>query len=92
MPPPDEGPSVGELARQVREVLSRFEGVVQRLESGQFVRTDIFTLFKEANSAELATLRGEVNELKDDKKWLIRLVGAFIIVGILGAVFLVKGG
>jgi hypothetical protein len=42
----DDGPSVGELARQVQEVLSRFTGLATRLET-QFVRSDNFELYKE---------------------------------------------
>lgn len=90
--PEDSGITVAELARQVRDVLVRFEGIVQRLESGQYVRSDIFDMYKLGVGVELNNIRAEVEELKDDRKWLIRLVGTFIILGILGAVFLVKGG
>lgn len=33
-----------------------------------------------------------VAQLEDDKKWLVRLVLGFIVLGILGAIFVVSGG
>jgi hypothetical protein len=92
-PPPDEGTGItlGELSRTVQDVLLRVQGVVTRLEQGQYVRSDIFDLYKQSQDAKFNTLQTEVNELKDDKKWLIRAVLLFVILGILGATFVVKG-
>lgn len=103
--------TIRELARQVSEIFERFTDLAKRLESGQFVRTDIYNLQQEAvrlalnaletrakaledtrvAKGELEGLRSEVNELKDDKKWLVRLVLAFVVLGILGAVFVTRG-
>lgn len=49
----------------------------------------------ESTALQLLTYRVDelvrrVDSLEDDKKWLVRLVGAFIIMGILGAVFVTK--
>ena len=33
-----------------------------------------------------------VAQLEDDKKWLVRLVLGFIVLGILGAIFVASGG
>ena len=45
-----------------------------------------------ASKAELDGVREDVKELKDTNKWVVRVVGAFIILGILGAVFAAGGG
>jgi hypothetical protein len=116
----DDGTSVGELSRQVRDVLVRFESLAGKLET-QFVRTDNFLLYKQlvdqslrsldeavtklasaeqlrslservdkkAGTDSVNALQVEINELKDDKKWLIRLVATFVILGVLGATFFV---
>lgn len=106
-----DGISVGELARQVRDVLTRLEVLASRLET-QFVRTDIFNLHREGVNAALAgmqektkthddskvdkvsftALETRVSQLEDERKWLIRLVFGFIILGVLGAVFAATGG
>lgn len=126
MPPPHEedGVGIGELSRQVQQVLIRFEGLAARLET-QFIRKETYDMYKQLvdqaisqlqdtvkslASAETArNLREEVDkkaskgqvegleqrvvELEDDRKWLIRLVLGFIVLSILGAIFVVsKGG
>lgn len=124
---PPQGPEevgIGELSRQVQQVLLRFEGLATRLET-QFVRTETYEMYKllvdqairtlqettknlaslestknlreevdkKASKGQLEGLEQRVDELEDDRKWLIRLVLGFIILGILGAVFVVsKGG
>ena len=112
---------IGELSRQVRDVLLRFEGLATRLET-QFVRNDNFALYKQLVDVELAKLLDvvktlatveriasleeqvkkmaskdevkplaeKVADLEDDKKWLVRLVIGFIILGVLGALFAVS--
>lgn len=125
MPPPEDGVGIGELSRQVRDVLVRFEGLATRLET-QFVRSENFQLYKQlvdtaisnlqqrvselasaeqmknlredvdglgqgkASKNELTNLERRVADLEDDKKWLVRLVVGFIILGVLGAVFAVS--
>jgi hypothetical protein len=39
--------------------------------------------------AKLETLTKRIADLEDDKRWLVRLIGTFIVLGILGAVFAV---
>jgi hypothetical protein len=41
---------------------------------------------------DMESLDTRISQLEDDKKWLIRLVLAFIILGVLGAIFLTTGG
>ena len=116
----EQGIGVGELSRQVRDVLVRMEGLAARLES-QFIRTDNFALYKQLVDTAISQLQQavaklppaevvtqlskdmedtvskgthaalvkRVEDLEDDKKWLIRLVLGFIVLGVLGAVFAV---
>ena len=116
----EQGIGVGELSRQVRDVLVRMEGLAGRLES-QFIRTDNFVLYKQLVDTAISQLQQavaklppaevvtqlskdmedtvskgthaalvkRVEDLEDDKKWLIRLVLGFIVLGVLGAVFAV---
>ena len=49
---PDTPPGVGELSRQVREVLGRFEGLANKLETN-FVNKDIFKLYSDGVTREL---------------------------------------
>lgn len=67
MPDSAEGqgaPGLGELSRQVRDVLVRFEGLAARLET-QFVRSDIFILYKENLDRELRRLARVVDDIED---------------------------
>lgn len=66
-PPPDESITVGELARQVRDVFARFEGLARRLEDGQFVRTDLYILYRENVNVALAALERRVGEIETSK-------------------------
>lgn len=125
--PPGENQDigVGELSRQVREVLVRFEGLAARLET-QFVRSDNFGLYKQlvdqalvhlqsdaselkqaleklpaatdlenlksqignkASTSSVTTLEERIKDLEDDRRWLTRTVIGFIVLGVLGAVF-----
>lgn len=101
-------PGLGELSRQVRDVLVRFEKLATQLEN-QFVRRDIWEWQKstiEKSVGELdgdlkelersveakrvsvdthATLERRVKDLEDNQRWLIRLIIAFVIMGVLGA-------
>ncbi len=127
MPPQDphsDGIGVGELSRQVQQVLMRFEGLAARLET-QFVRTETYEMYKllvdqairnlqdttkqlatfettqnlrtevesKASKGLVTSLEQRVDDLEDDRKWLIRLVIGFIVLGVLGAIFIAsKGG
>lgn len=64
---PDSGgpPGVGELSRQVREVLTRFEQLVNKLET-QFVNKDFFKLYTDGVNRELEHLVKSHAELKQD--------------------------
>lgn len=127
MPPQPQDPEavgIGELSRQVQQVLMRFEGLATRLET-QFIRKETYDLYKQlvdqaisslqehvknlstaeatrnlreeverkASKGQVEGLEQRVTELEDDRKWLIRLVLGFIVLSILGAIFVVsKGG
>lgn len=121
-PQGDDGVGVGELSRQVQEVLSRFERLAAGLES-QFVRKDTYSMYQllvdqaiknlqdsvgklataetannlkgdiegKASAGALKGLEQRVAELEDDRKWLIRLVLGFIVLGVLGAIYVAAG-
>lgn len=57
---PDVG--IGELSRQVRDVLIRFEGLATRLET-QFVRSEHLELYKQLVNQTLKTLQDAVSKL-----------------------------
>lgn len=55
-------PGIGELSRQVRDVLLRFEGLATRLET-QFVRSDNFNLYKQLVDQSIAGLESTIQSL-----------------------------
>ena len=99
--------SIGELARQLKDVVSRLEGVMRRLDNGQFVRTDLFSRYEEAVATKIGGLERDVDalaskkdvenlstrvgKLEDEKTWITRLVISFIVITILGVVFTTAG-
>lgn len=96
-------PGLGELARQVRDVLVRFETLGARLEQ-QFVRVDIFQLSQKSleqdirdaetkSSKDNERLSERVRSLEDNLKWVVRLLVSFVLLGVLGMAFTFgKGG
>ena len=67
--PDNEGVGIGELSRQVRDVLSRFEGLVARLET-QFVRQDNFAYYRQLVDQAIRQLQETSRELADSIKQL----------------------
>lgn len=67
------------------------ESLAARLEGGQFVSAEVFRVYKEKVDLQLQGLTDEVDDLKDDKKWLTRLVYGFIILAVLGVVLSTGG-
>jgi hypothetical protein len=97
--------SLGELSRQVAQALLRIEGVAQRLESGQFVRTDVYDLQTKATEAKLkqvdegkvsteahSELKSRVTKLEEANTWLIRVVIGFVVTAVLAFIFVQTGG
>jgi len=89
-----------ETLQLIREALDNrlggLEQVDQGLERSKASVTDLGNLRSllddKASKADLDAVKSDVDELKDNNKWLFRLVGAFIILAILGAVFTAGGG
>lgn len=86
-----------EMARRLDEVATRMEAGLGRMDAN-YVRRDVFELsIKAITDAAAAltakveasdeTLNRRISDLEDDKKYLIRTVLGFIIVGVLSAVF-----
>lgn len=103
MPGDQSGIGIGELSRQVRDVLLRFEGLATRLDTS-YVQKELYNLRQEvidksflalekdkAENSTVEELRKRIESLEDDKKWLVRLVIGFIILAILGAIFVASG-
>lgn len=99
--------SIGELARQLEGVVARLEAIMKRLDSGQFVRSDLFERYESHVTGKLADIEKDVDnkaekhdvdnlktrmtKLEDDKTWVTRLVVSFIILAVLGVVFTTTG-
>lgn len=83
--------TLGELARTTAQALARMESLAARLEGGQFVSAEVFRVYQQTVDLQMGSLKAEVEELKDDKKWLTRLVLGFIILAVLG-VLVATGG
>lgn len=86
-----------ELIREgINARLDSLAATDQSLERGKVNQGDLVSLREavagKADRSELASIKDDVTDLKDNNKWLVRLVGAFIILGVLGAVFAAGGG
>lgn len=123
MPPQgDDGVGIGELSRQVQQVLLRFESLATRLET-QFVNKESYSIYQllvdqaiktlqdttkqlataetanslkadvdgKASTGALKGLEQRVSELEDDRKWLVRLLIGFIVLGVLSAIYVAAG-
>lgn len=98
--------SMGEIARQVQAAMTRLEGLTRKIEDS-FVSNKVFDLTQKGFAERDAALERKIDEkvsqkdhdalekrvadLEDDRKWLIRLVIGFIILGVL-AFYLASGG
>lgn len=82
--------SVHELGRQLREALNRIEGLTTRLDM-YYVRKDLFESNERTHDVIHKDLRQDVDQLLDDKKWLIRLVGGIIILALIGLLIVTNG-
>lgn len=80
-------PGLGELARRVQEVLIQFEKLGVRLES-QFVRRDVLELLILNIRNDQEDQQKEIDDLKDDRKWLIRTVIGTVLVSLVSGLAL----
>jgi hypothetical protein len=85
------------LGERLVEVTARLESAVADIKTG-YVRRDLYDekmrLIEERDrnqSAEWSSMHAglekRISDLEDDKKWLTRVILTFIVMGILGAVF-----
>jgi hypothetical protein len=100
--------TVAELAREVQRALASMSSLAARLEGGQFMSSQVFSVWSQGLDNRLKTLEekvnskadvekakaieAEINSLKDDRKWLVRLLVTFIVMTVLGVVFAAAGG
>lgn len=103
-----DGYTVQELARTMQNALARMESLAARLEGGQFVSAEVHRLSREAADAKIVAIKAEVGtkvdtstfnslqadvtSLKEDRKYLVRLLVTFVVLAVLGLVFTVSGG
>lgn len=88
--------TLGELARRLDDVVSRFEALANKLDV-TYVRTELFISYQKLAEAEHTrlkdandTLKIRVAELEDGRKWISRLVLGFIVLAVLGTVVIAK--
>jgi hypothetical protein len=83
--------TTAELSRQLNDVLDRLEALATRLDT-QFVTKEVFGYQNKLNDEVHKSLRSDVNNLLEDKKWLIRFVAGIIIATLLGTIIYTNGG
>ena len=64
--PPDPDVGVHELARQVRDVLTRFQLLAERLDN-TYTTKEMFSLYKTLVDQSLTTLQEKFNKLDNEK-------------------------
>jgi hypothetical protein len=64
--PPEQDVGVHELARQVRDVLTRFQLLAERLDN-TYTTKEMFSLYKTLVDQSLTTLQDKLNTLEKDK-------------------------
>lgn len=76
---------VSELRSQLDGLLTRLEALATRL-NNEFISNKVFDEYKKLQDEIHKNLQEDVASLKDDKKWLVRLVGGVIVVALLGLI------
>jgi homoserine dehydrogenase len=84
-------PGLGEIGRQVQGALEEFKELSNTVRA-EFVTKEVAKLQAEKVDLQLIDLTSRVASLEDDKKWLIRLVVGFIVLGLLGLLFYLGQG
>jgi hypothetical protein len=74
----------------VDTAISNLQQRVGELASAEQMKNIRDDVDEKASKSDVANLARRVDALDDDKKWLVRLVVGFIILGVLGAVFAVS--
>jgi hypothetical protein len=93
-----EDVTLGELARRMedfREAMREgFEAVGRRFDDLAYVRSDVFEEYRKLADEQRAglkrentTLRGELDAVKDNLRWLVRAVVGAIVSAVIVAVF-----
>lgn len=78
--------------RLVDEAIAGLKQTMATLASSDQLKNVTDDVASKASKGTVEALTDRVEALEDDKKWLIRLVLGFIVMGILGTVFVVSKG
>lgn len=79
---------VGELGRNVDALMASVEAIHSKLDSltHTFQTRELAFMQREALEAEIARLTVQVAALQSWQDWAVKLVLAFVVLGVLGAV------
>ena len=81
---PDDDVSLGELSRNIRAMRfdfdRRFVEMNQKLDGLQYVSRDVYT-------AQMSALASRIDELEESRKWLARLAGTAMVLGLIAPAF-----
>lgn len=82
------GGSLDTVLYRLNEMAKSIESLANRLDTN-YVRFDIFEASKQLAEAERVQINSRIEKLESRSEWLIRTVGGFIILAVLGGLFTV---
>lgn len=98
VPPTESDRTLGEVARRLDEVMTRYEQIANDLPK-TFVSRELFDSYKdlvktqqESSKVVMDAYEKRIGDLEDDKKWLYRLIVGAVILALLGLVLGASGG
>ena len=95
MSPENSERTAGELGRRFDEIANRLEGLLVRLDA-TYVRQDLWRSEKDSIEGrwkqEVDALKDRTTAIESRQEWVIRTVGAVVIMAVLGTIFLVRTG
>jgi hypothetical protein len=88
---PDSEPSIAELRRELNRVLSALEVMTIRLET-HYVTKEVFDLSNRLGEQIHKDIISDLEVIKSNVVWFLRLVGGVIVVALLSLIFISNGG
>ena len=80
----DNGPTLGELSRQLQALLIKFDALIKDMDQ-KYVSKELYTAEKTAWNLKIAGL-------EDNNKWLVRTIIGLVLSLTIAAVFAASGG